>query len=97
MILMKLEFFPQIFEKSWKIKFHENPSSGSRVVSRGQRTDGRKDMTKVAAAFRSFVKAPKMEAVGSSKILQIDTRLLGVTFHKKYKLNCDGLENIKNR
>jgi len=31
---MKLEFSRQIFEKY--IKFHENPSSGSRVVPRGQ-------------------------------------------------------------
>ena len=31
-ILMKLEFSRQIFEKSSNIKFHETPSSGSRVV-----------------------------------------------------------------
>jgi len=31
-ILMKLEFSRQIFEKFWSIKFHENPSSGCRVV-----------------------------------------------------------------
>jgi hypothetical protein len=39
---MKLEFSGQIFEKSSNIKFHENPSSGSRVVPCGQ-TDGRTD------------------------------------------------------
>jgi hypothetical protein len=33
---MKLELFRQIFEKYWNIKFHENPSSGSRVVTYGQ-------------------------------------------------------------
>jgi len=39
-ILMKIQlFFRQILEKYSNIKFHENPSSGSRVVSRGQ-TDG---------------------------------------------------------
>ena len=37
-ILMKLEFSPQIFDKYPNIKFHENPSSGSRVVPCG-RTD----------------------------------------------------------
>jgi len=37
-ILMKLEFSQQIFEKYSNIKFHENPSSGSRVFS--NRTDG---------------------------------------------------------
>jgi len=30
---MKLEFFRRIFEKFW---FHENPTSGSRIVSCGQ-------------------------------------------------------------
>jgi hypothetical protein len=34
-ILMTLEFSRQIFEKSSNIEFHENPSSGSRVVSFG--------------------------------------------------------------
>jgi len=37
---MKLEFSRQIFEKYSNIKFHENSSSGSRVVPRG-RTDRR--------------------------------------------------------
>jgi hypothetical protein len=40
---MKLEFSRQIFEKYLNIIFHENPSSGSRVVSCGQmarQTDG---------------------------------------------------------
>jgi hypothetical protein len=43
---MKLEFSRQIFEKYSNIKFHENPSSGSRVVPRG-----RTDMTKLIVAF----------------------------------------------
>jgi hypothetical protein len=38
-ILMILEFSEQIFEKYLDIKFHEYPSSGSRVITRGQ-TDG---------------------------------------------------------
>jgi len=33
---MKLEFSRQIFEKSSNIKFHENPSSGSQIVSCGR-------------------------------------------------------------
>ena len=37
-ILKKLEFSRQILEKYWNIKFHENPSRGSRDVPRG-RTD----------------------------------------------------------
>jgi hypothetical protein len=34
-ILMQLEFPREIFEKSSNIKFHENPSGGSRVVPCG--------------------------------------------------------------
>jgi len=54
---MKLKFSRQIFEKYSKIKFHENPTSGSRVAPRGQ-TDGRTDMAKLIVAFSYFAKAP---------------------------------------
>jgi len=37
-ILRKLQFSRQIFEKHSSMKFHENPSSGSQVVTWG-RTD----------------------------------------------------------
>ena len=53
---MNLEFPRQIFEKYTNIKFHETPSSGSRVVPCG-RTDGQKDMTKLIVAFRNFAKS----------------------------------------
>jgi len=36
---MKLEFSRMFFDKYIDIKFHENPSSGSRVIPSGQ-TDG---------------------------------------------------------
>jgi len=36
---MELEYFRRIFEKSSNFKFHENPSSGSRVLPWG-RKDG---------------------------------------------------------
>jgi len=39
---MKFEFSPLIFQKYSNIKFHENPSSGSRVVP-CDKTDGRTD------------------------------------------------------
>jgi hypothetical protein len=39
---MEFEFSRQIFEKYSNIKFHENPSGGSRVVPYGQ-TDGQTD------------------------------------------------------
>jgi len=50
LILMKLAFFGQIFEKFGNIKFNENPFSGSRVF-----TDGRTDMTKLIVALRNFL------------------------------------------
>jgi hypothetical protein len=53
--LNKLEFSRQIFKKPSNIKFHENPSNGSRVVPRGQT-----DMTRLIAAFRNFENTPKM-------------------------------------
>jgi len=57
-ILMKLEFSRHIFEKYSNIKFHENPSCGSRVVPCGH-TDGQTDMTKLIVAVRNFANAPK--------------------------------------
>jgi hypothetical protein len=39
LFLMKIEFSGQIFDTYKNIKFHENPSGGSRVVPCGQ-TDG---------------------------------------------------------
>jgi hypothetical protein len=40
------------------MKFHENPSSESRVVPCG-RTDERTDTTKLIVAFRNFENVPK--------------------------------------
>ena len=57
-ILVKLEFSRQIFEKDSDLKFHQNPSSGSRVFP-CERTDGRTDMTKLIVAFRNSTNAPK--------------------------------------
>ena len=56
--LMKLEFSWQFFEKYSNINFHDNQSSGSRVVSFGQ-TDGWTDMTKLIVAFQNFANEPK--------------------------------------
>jgi hypothetical protein len=58
LIVMKLDFYLQIFEKKrLNIKFNQNSFSGSRVVPCG-RTDGQTDMTKLIAAFRNFANAP---------------------------------------
>ena len=56
-ILIKFEISQQIFEKFSNIKFHENPSSGSRVVPCGQ-TDGPTVTTKLIVVFRNFANAP---------------------------------------
>ena len=52
---MKLEFSGQILEKYFNIKFYENPSSGSRVVTFG-RADGQYSL------FAIFENAPKNES-----------------------------------
>jgi hypothetical protein len=59
---MNLEFLKQFFENYSKIKFHENPSSGSRVVQCGRmdgRADGQTETTKHMVTLRHFAKAPK--------------------------------------
>jgi len=61
---MNLEISRPIFEKYSKIKFRENPSSGSRVVPCGQ-TDIRTDMAKLIVAFRNFANASNStQAIG---------------------------------
>jgi len=47
---MKLEFTTDFRKKSPNIKFHENPSCGSRAVSCG-RMDGQTDLTKLTVTF----------------------------------------------
>jgi hypothetical protein len=49
--------FLHTFEKYSNIKFHENPSSGSRVVPCERRQT---DMTKLTVALGNFGKAPKI-------------------------------------
>ena len=56
-VLKKLKLYRQIFNKSPNIKFHENPSSRSRVVPCG-RTDGQRDMTKLPVVLRNCANAP---------------------------------------
>jgi hypothetical protein len=58
-ILMKLWFFKQIFGRSSNIKIHQNPSSGTQVLSCGQTDYSKTGMTKLIAAFRKFSEAPK--------------------------------------
>jgi len=52
---MQLEFFRQIFYIYSNIKFHENPSIGSRVIPCGQ--------TKLKVALHNSANAPKTKCV----------------------------------
>jgi len=52
---MKYEFSRQIFEIHQKVKLHEDPFIGSRVVPCGE-TGGRTDVTKLIVSFRKFYK-----------------------------------------
>jgi hypothetical protein len=68
---MKPGFSEQVFEEYSKIKFHENPSSGSELFHADGRTDGRTDgqtdrqtdrptgMTKLIVALLNFANVPK--------------------------------------
>ena len=55
-ILKKLEFSRHIFEKSSNIKFHENPSNGSRVVTCAWANG--------IIPFHNFANAPQNVAAG---------------------------------
>jgi len=54
-VFAKFELPRLIFKKSSNIRFHENPSSGNRVVPCGQT-----DMTQLTVADRNFANATKM-------------------------------------
>jgi len=52
------DFSAHFLKKYSIMKFHENPSSGSRVILCG-RIDRRTDITKLTVAFRIFANSPK--------------------------------------
>jgi hypothetical protein len=56
---MELEFSQQIVEKYSNIKFHDNPSSRSPVVTCGH-ADRRTDTMKLTVAIRNFANEPNM-------------------------------------
>jgi hypothetical protein len=60
-ILMKIGFYRCILEKYPNIKFHANPSSGSRVFPADGQTDKKHESNTVA--FSNFAKAPKNHTV----------------------------------
>jgi hypothetical protein len=57
---MKLDFSWHILEKYSNIKFHENPSNGTEVISFGQtQPGGWTHVTKLVVTFRKFANARK--------------------------------------
>jgi hypothetical protein len=61
-----LNFLGIVSKKSSNTKFHENPSSRSRVVPRGRAggwSNRRTDMTKLIVTFRNFANATKIGTV----------------------------------
>jgi hypothetical protein len=91
---MKLKFPRQVYERSWNIQCHENPSSGSRVLPSG-RTRGRADMTKLTVALRDFANAPQKHSLQKQNIrksIRKHTEIIGrcsVRAHRKipYEIN----------
>ena len=61
---MKLRFSRQIIAKPSDIKFHENPSSGSRVITYVQT-----DMTNIIVAFHNYANARKRWPKNSSIVI----------------------------
>ena len=71
--LKKVEVLQQILKKCSNIKFHETPSSESRVVPCGRKDrgknghiEGQTDMTNIIVAFRNFSNAPENDFTESS-------------------------------
>ena len=80
------EFSGQIFEKHSNIQFHENLSSGSRVVPCGLT-----DMTKLMVAFPNSANAPK----NGSSVLYSDCKLHNFTFEISTRLEQSLLSGSK--
>ena len=68
-ILMELAFSQHIFVKSSNIKFHKNPSSGSRVLP-----CGRAVMTKLIVAFLNIANAHKYLCSAVCLLICVDLR-----------------------
>jgi hypothetical protein len=78
---MKLEFSRQIFAKYSNIKFHENPSIGSRVVP-CRRIDTRTDMMKLYVYVR---RTNKMHTFFTSDLIYVQY----ITMHGSEYVKCD--------
>jgi hypothetical protein len=90
---MKLEFSRQIFggKKGSNIKFHQNPSSQSRVVPCG-RTDEQTNMTKLIVAFSNSANGPKTRC--GHTVFPVDA-FVGTTKHRLKKCTLLNTANFK--
>jgi hypothetical protein len=61
-ILVRLQWHLNLLDRVWKTKFHENPSSGSRVVP-WRRTDGQTDVMKLTVAFHNSANVPNNSGI----------------------------------
>jgi hypothetical protein len=88
-ILIKIKFSRQTFEKYLNIKFHENPSRGSRVVQCGQmdgQTNKLIDMTKLIVSFLNFANPRANYREGNITIyLQMSDTPVKHTIPKTYR------------
>jgi hypothetical protein len=89
---MKLEFSQQIFEKYKYIKFHENLSSGERVVPCGE-TDRRTGMTKLIVASRNFANAPKHYLTDNMSIEYIRAHIRKTEVIKCWKMDLTNTDD----
>jgi hypothetical protein len=90
---MKLELYWHIFEKVSNIKFPQNPSSWSRVISCGQK-DRRTDMGKVIVAFRNFVNAPKKLLLNRNCVFSFSLQILNKMFRILKRIQLDIVINV---
>jgi len=82
------ETFSTDFPKFSNSKFHENPSSGNRVVPYGltnEQTDSRQtDVTKLIVIFRIFANAPKNSSQERGVCLRSADGFIGVEYYDHY-------------
>jgi hypothetical protein len=88
----KTSLFFTVFEKYSNIKFHENSSSGSKVVPCRQmdrQTDGQTDMTKPIVSFHIFANAPKNSQDQSLSWLRVKLEMyVDVPDYSENRLGC---------
>jgi hypothetical protein len=89
---MKFEFSRQILEKVLNIKFHQNPSSGNRVVPCGQTDRRANGHDKLIVAVRNFANAPK-----NSQYVELRLLLITRIFSGLLLCICEAVRNARNK